>query len=98
MMGNAQQFFVLTEQPKIDAPGVDADAGNLSGIELHGSPQPAGHVLPQSHQWPMHVACRVDAAIVEPIHFLQIYPAAVKQACDDASTGGTEIDSKEDLV
>src|SRR4051794_33928323 len=54
-------------------------------------------MLPKADQRPVHVAPYRHTAVVEPVHLLQIEPAAVEQAGHHAAAGSAEVDGQEDL-
>src|SRR4029079_12209671 len=94
---NSKQLVVFVQKTEIDAPGIDTDAGNLVRIELAGSAEAAGGMLPETHQRPMHVLSRMDAAVVETIDLFERQLLPIKKAGADPAAGGTEVDGEEDL-
>ena len=80
MIGIAQQLVAAAQQAEIDAPGVDADAGDAVAPFAARGPQALADVGPLAQQVPVQAAGDLDRAVLEAIDLFQPQLLAVEQA------------------
>ena len=60
VVGIAQQFVAPAQQAEVDAPGIDADAGDVVARLAGGGPQTLANVRPLSQQVPIQATGDLD--------------------------------------
>ena len=90
----AQHGSVGSNTEKIAAPSINSYAGNCD-FTLCRNLQPIDYLGVESIYVPIHMPSRLDEIIVETSEFFLLYLAFRNRPNNGASTGGTEIDSKE---
>ena len=91
MVGIAQQFVAASQQAEIDAPGIDADAGDAVGPFAAGGPQALADVRPLAQQVPIQMAGDFDRAVLEAVDLFQPQLPAVEQPQHVPPAGGPHV-------
>jgi hypothetical protein len=91
----AEQATGGVEQPIVDAPGVDADAGQRGAVAGGIAGHPIFDFTPQGKDIPVKSAQHVGGSVLETMQHLDSEALAVPAPQQDAAVGGTQVCGKE---
>ena len=91
MPGAPQQFVTATEQAKVDAPRVDADALNLIPKSSGSDSQAVDDIFPDIENIPVQPLTQPDPAIFEAMDFIDPQVFTGKRSGTDATARCAQI-------
>ena len=93
----AKQMAVAVEQAVVHAPGVDADAVEITDIFLLEGKQAKLELIVEIRQIPIEYAVHLDVVIFEAVQLAHFEPVAVELAEDRAAIAGAKVKGKQIL-